>query len=191
MCKLVSGQGGEQGREERGENSGQFSAREAGNRRKLREGRGRLPGEEMTAIKTPGTLRLLPAAGGGRTGAGVGTSEAPFCHRGPRWRGEWRHWGCRHPAPACPAAPAGTWVWWGALRPAEVSSLLHRGLGAWNAPALRCEAHTWRGSNIPVSLGGDDGSTVGKGKVSPPGSGPPRAPGAKPSRTAGSTGSVA
>lgn len=38
LVQTMSGQGGEQGREERGENSGQFSAREAGNRRKLREG---------------------------------------------------------------------------------------------------------------------------------------------------------
>ena len=61
LCKLASRQGGEQGGEERWGNSGQFSAREPRNTRKLREG---LPGEEMTAIKTPATLRLPPAREG-------------------------------------------------------------------------------------------------------------------------------
>lgn len=65
LCKLVSRQGGEQGGEERRENSGQFSTREARNTTKLRAG---LPGEGMTAIKTPATLRLLPAAGAAREG---------------------------------------------------------------------------------------------------------------------------
>ena len=61
LCKLASRQGGEQGGEERWGNSGQFSAREPRNTRKLSEG---LPGEEMTAIKTPATLGLPPAREG-------------------------------------------------------------------------------------------------------------------------------
>lgn len=107
LCKLVSRQGGEQGGEERWENAGQFSAPEPRNTKKLRQG---LPGEEVTATKSPATPRLLPAAGAAREGKQRGShrgSTARFSGSVLAWPGpDGGNFGWKQPVPVGLAARA-------------------------------------------------------------------------------------